>query len=990
MLNKITLMFGFAFFLILLLCQPAFAAQNGTIKGIVKDAQSKEVLPYANIVLLGTSLGDAADAKGNYTINNVPPGKYTLRASYLGYKNVDAKIQVTDGGAKITQDFSLAPEGGLVNEVVVTAQAKGQYEAINEQLNSIAIKNVVSLAKIQELPDANAAESVSRLPGVSLIRTGGEGSKVVVRGLSPQYNRVTIDGVELPANVTSSDPGDHKSEMSSSDELRVSGDRATDLSMISSNMLGGIEVIKAITPDMDATVFGGVINFSMRKAQKSEYGIPQFELLSQGSYNNLKESYKDYKLNASYEQRFFDNSFGVFLQGSAEKKNLSSNQLNASYNFSGLLQATDEGNPEFQNMSLTDALRDRKRYGGTVVLDFVHETGSIGFMNFYSRSKTNTISRAEKYSLLDNDLFYELNNSDQTLDVYSNLLNIKQNYAGFDIEARLSHSYSETENPGDVNFEFWQNDAGFNNKYSSLKYKDTKEIASNVIHDPANAAFFTIYNNNSTSKDRTYNAGIDFSTDLTFSDLVSSKVKFGVAYQYRERSYDYNQSSGSVFYDDGGQVNAAILRAFPQFGTSVTAAGFIDDSYSYGTFLKGDYKLGSPLSSSLMLKVLEVAKQNPGTGNGGGYKVAKLASVQDDYSGNEGRTAGYLMTTVNVGQQFMILPGVRYQNLTSTYEGVRGESIPGGFNHETIEKTVSHGYWLPMVHFRYKPIDWFQFHFAYTNTLNYPDYNAIIPKYFIGQNWIVFNNYNLKPAQSENFDAMISVYANEIGLFSFGGFKKNITDLIFATKSYPKDFTAYPELQEKLKNRSESFTLFTYINNPFKIDVYGIETEWQTHFWYLPEPFNNIVFNINYTHVFSEAKYPKTTLISYLDTVDYIQKTTSVDTFYNSRLLNQPNDIINISFGYDYAGFSMRASMLYQDNIFKRPDFWFQNRQQSDKYVRFDLSVKQELPWYNIQVYFNLNNISGADDIDINQKTSFVTSEQRYSMTADFGVRVKL
>ena len=59
-------------------------------------------------------------------------------------------------------------------------------------------------ARIQELPDANAAESVSRLPGVSLIRTGGEGAKVVIRGLSPQYNQVTIDGVELPSNVASS------------------------------------------------------------------------------------------------------------------------------------------------------------------------------------------------------------------------------------------------------------------------------------------------------------------------------------------------------------------------------------------------------------------------------------------------------------------------------------------------------------------------------------------------------------------------------------------------------------------------------------------------------------------------------------------------------------------------------------------------------------------------------------------------------------------
>ncbi len=178
--------------------------------------------------MIGTSLGDAADSK-EISILIMFPGNYKIRVSYLGYKNIDLDIVVTDGDV-IEKDFELSAEGVIGSEVVVTAQAQGQYEAINEQLNSIAIKNVVSMAKIRELPDANAAESVSRLPGVSLIRTGGEGSKVVVRGLSPQYNRVTIDGVELPANVTSSDPNDHKSELRASDEVTVSGDRATDLS----------------------------------------------------------------------------------------------------------------------------------------------------------------------------------------------------------------------------------------------------------------------------------------------------------------------------------------------------------------------------------------------------------------------------------------------------------------------------------------------------------------------------------------------------------------------------------------------------------------------------------------------------------------------------------------------------------------------------------------------------------------------------------------
>jgi TonB-dependent receptor len=988
MLKKITVISGFVFFCILLLSAPVFAIQNGVIRGTVRDVQSKDILPFANIVLVGTGLGDAADVKGNYIIRNVQPGKYTLRATYLGYKSIDVIVEVTDGG-KLTQDFNLAAEGNFVKEVVVTAQAKGQYEAINEQLNANTIKNVVSLAKIQELPDANAAESVSRLPGVSLVRTGGEGSKVVVRGLSPQYNRVTIDGVEMPANTSSSDPNDHKSSLTNSDELSLSGDRATDLSMISSNMLGGIEVIKAITPDMDATVFGGVINFSMRKAQKPDSGSrPQFEIVTQGSYNNLKDSYKDYKLVGSYEQRFFDNSFGIFAQGSAEDKNLSANQLSADYNFSGKTDATDEGVADFQSMTLTDVVRDRKRYGATVVFDYAHETGSIGFMNFYSRSNTKTISRAESYYLLEDYGYYSATNSKSVMDVYSNLLNVKQSLFGVQMEAKFTHSYSTNENPDDVNFKFKQNKVGFANEYNALKHKPPKEIATHVVHNPEYADFFEIYNTYSLSKDRTLGVSLDFSTDLMVSDLISSKVKAGGAYQYRDRSYDYNQNSGSVFYDDGGQVSSAILRAFPQFGSTITASDFYDPNYSYGEFLKGDYKLQNPLNVDLMLRVMDVAKANPGVGSGGGYKLNKLSSLLDDYNGNEKRSAGYAMADFNIGPMVSVLPGFRYQNLTTEYSGIRGEAVPGGIIYTNATETQSHGYLLPMLHFQVRPADWMQFHFAYTNTLNYPDYNTIIPKYYVGTNFIIYNNYRLKPATSQNFDAVLSLYSNELGLFSFGAYKKSIKNLIYNTKSYPKDFSAYPDLYDKLKSRTESFTLFTYINNPYTIDIFGIETEWQTHFWYLPEPFSGLILDINYTHIFSEAKYPKTNLVTTLDS-NYIQQTTAVDTFYTSRLLDQPNDIINIALGYDYAGFSMRVSMLYQDNIFKKPDFWLQNRVQSKRYVRFDLSVKQELPWYGIQVYFNLNNISGEDDVDINQKTTFITSQQRYGMTADLGFRIK-
>ena len=83
------------------------------------------------------------------------------------------------------------------------------------------------------------------------------------------------------------------------------------------------------------------------------------------------------------------------------------------------------------------------------------------------------------------------------------------------------------------------------------------------------------------------------------------------------------------------------------------------------------------------------------------------------------------------------------------------------------------------------------------------------------------------------------------------------------------------------------------------------------------------MFNVNYTHIFSEASYPRSELINEYDIYGNLVQTIT-DTFYTTRLLNQPNDILNFALGYDYKGFSGRISMLYQDKIFKRPDFWTQ------------------------------------------------------------------
>jgi len=202
------------------------------------------------------------------------------------------------------------------------------------------------------------------------------------------------------------------------------------------------------------------------------------------------------------------------------------------------------------------------------------------------------------------------------------------------------------------------------------------------------------------------------------------------------------------------------------------------------------------------------------------------------------------------------------------------------------------------------------------------------------------------------------------------------------------DLNNFPDVQRSA-NPSVVYEFTTYTNSPIPVNVKGIETDWQTHFWYLPGPLSGLILSVNYTHIFSNATYPKDTLAVVYDENGLAQKTV-VNTPYTARLLNQPDDILNLAVGYDYRGFSARVSVIYQNNVFKQPAFWLQERVISAAFTRWDVSLKQDLPWSGLQLYLNLNNVTSANDVSINEKTSYPASEQRYGSEAELGFRLKL
>lgn len=303
-MNRSTLKFILLSGLITLLGSPrTYAQSKGKIVGTVIEETSGTPLIGANVILMNTSQGASADMQGNYTISGVQPGNYQISASYLGYE--EEVLEVTVQANQVTVvDFSLKESATELSGVTVYGQlTRGQAKALNEQKNAPNIKNVVSSEQFLLFPDRNAAETVARIPGISITYDQGEGELVQIRGLAPQYNSLTVNGQRIPAP----DP-----------DLG----RAVGLDLLNQDLMENIVVTKALTPDIDGDAIGGNINFQMKQAP--DEGI--FVVNAGGGYNAQHSYFDEYgkdivNLSGYAGQRFFDKKLGVLFAASYYKTN---------------------------------------------------------------------------------------------------------------------------------------------------------------------------------------------------------------------------------------------------------------------------------------------------------------------------------------------------------------------------------------------------------------------------------------------------------------------------------------------------------------------------------------------------------------------------------------------------------------------------------------------------------------------------------------------
>jgi hypothetical protein len=177
-----------AIFIMMFSFQLVWAGTTGKISGIVIDAESKEALPGANVVVVGTNLGASTDAEGKFFILNVPPAEYSVRATMMGYGPVIQQQVMISVDRTTTLDYTLSQAVlELGKDIVVTATRP----LIEKDVASS--QSITTTKTADDLPVSDIMSAVSLEPGVSV---NNEALEITIRGGGNDEISFQVDGME--------------------------------------------------------------------------------------------------------------------------------------------------------------------------------------------------------------------------------------------------------------------------------------------------------------------------------------------------------------------------------------------------------------------------------------------------------------------------------------------------------------------------------------------------------------------------------------------------------------------------------------------------------------------------------------------------------------------------------------------------------------------------------------------------------------------------
>jgi len=195
-----------------------------------------------------------------------------------------------------------AQEAALIEEIIVEGGIRGSLtRSMDIKRDSAGVVDAISAEEMGKFPDANLAESLQRITGVSINRERGEGQQVTVRGFGPEYNLVTLNGRQMPTHSASS--------------------RSFDFGDLASEGIAGVQVYKTGRADVPTGGVGSSINISTTRpldapGQKASFSAKMVNDTSTRDGDEITPEFS-----GIYTNTFANDTIGIAITGSSQKRN---------------------------------------------------------------------------------------------------------------------------------------------------------------------------------------------------------------------------------------------------------------------------------------------------------------------------------------------------------------------------------------------------------------------------------------------------------------------------------------------------------------------------------------------------------------------------------------------------------------------------------------------------------------------------------------------
>lgn len=755
------------FFLTLFITSFIYSQNTGSIAGKLTDKEyNDEPLPFANVLIRGTSTGTTSDIDGLYGFENLSPGSYTLVFSFVGYESQEIKVEVV-ADKVTTVNVPMGASAASLDEVVITTTARKESEAalLLDQKKAIEIKESIGAVQLAQLGVSDASGATAKISGVS--KSDGSG-QIYVRGLGDRYLSTTLNGLPVP-----SDNIDKKN---------------IDLGLFPSRFIQNVAVSKTYSPKNSSDQASGNIDIVSKEVTKQK----DYEISVSGGVNsNAANVYDNFKATANnsdvnlgiYSRAYsFDNLTNA-ITGQSWNPQQVSNPLNYSFGFNaggiigenrklrlyfsggqsveheyreGLFREYDQGN-----------LRDSVPDGDNV--RWLREVNTTGM--FHGQFQFNDNNQISLNSFIINKVFeetYEAGRSGGAV-IFEELDGPQDGFQFVRDQNLKNTMLSITQLMGqhdfsDKNTLEWA--AGYNYVIANEPNRIRNEV--NLLNDDGRVqlGFTGGFQQRKSAQDITdteYNARLQDEIILKSNedDDAIYKVTFGGNYRNKQRDFQ-SQFIG---------VEEAFTDAINPSSIDDISSIFTPNNFANGILLL------NPLQPDL-------------------------------YDGELISYAGFV-DFVGVFDKFTAEIGLRYQNddLDVGFDvGNYVDSETGLSRIGTSNQNYERFY--PAINLKYSFTDKFAVRLAGSLSQTLPEFKEIAPfQYVSPENQVTQGNPDVEASQNLNVDLKFEIFPSSEELFSITGFYKQIQDPINRT------------LQRGGEN------VFSYFNSGNEATIFGVELE---------------------------------------------------------------------------------------------------------------------------------------------------------------------